>query len=85
MQRRYRLTRETFIARGLEQNAIERKLGIPAETQIDPEQAWTSLYGRRKYVYLTLENALVQYGGDGLIIDDEMNNGLYPSPGNLDG
>ncbi len=85
MQRRYRLTRETFISRGLEQNAVERKMGIPAAVQIDPEQAWVTLYGKRQWVYLTLENALVQYGGSGLIIDDEVNNGLYPSPGNLDG
>lgn len=78
MQSRYRLTRDKFIQRGLEQNAEERRrLGIPAEVQQDPEQAWTALYGTRKWVYLDLDGSLIQYGGKGQIVDDEVGNGNY--------
>lgn len=78
MIRRYKLTRDKFIQRGLEQNAIERQeLGIPQAIQTDPEQAWASLYGTRKWVYLDLDNTPVQFGGSPLIVDDEVGNGLY--------
>lgn len=64
MTYRRRLSRDTFIQRGIEQNAEERKrLGIPAALQTDPQQAWEALYGRRQYVYLELDTSLVQYGG----------------------
>lgn len=78
MTERRRLTRDTFIARGLKQNAAERRrLGVPASIQQDPEQAWQALYGNRKWVYLELDRSLVQFGGPGLIVNDEVGNGPY--------
>lgn len=81
MTERYRLYRDTFIRRGLEQNALERKmLGLPAQLQTDPEQAWVALYGNRKWVYLELDKTPIYFGGDAQIVGDEVGNGPYPGP-----
>lgn len=79
MTERRKLTRDLFIQRGLEQNEMERRrFGYPAWLQTDPEEAWQALYGNRKYVYLELDRSLMQFGGSGLIVDDEAGNGIYP-------
>lgn len=79
MTERRKLTRDLFIHRGMEQNELERRrFGIPRCLQIDPEQAWEELYGKRKFVYLELDRSMVQFGGSGMIVDDESGNGPYP-------
>lgn len=77
MNERRKLTRELFIKRGHEQNAADRRMGIPAMLQIDPEEAWHSLYGKRAWVYLELDRSGVPFGGSPLIVDDELGNGNY--------
>lgn len=78
MTHRTKLTREDFIAKGIKQNAWERRtLGVPAQIQIDPEQAWEALYGRRGYVYLEVDRSLVPFGGKPMIVDDDVGNGFY--------
>jgi hypothetical protein len=75
---RQKVTRETFIKKGMKQNEVERmRLGIPVELQIDPEEAWHALYGSRKWVYLEVDRSWESYGGPALIVDDDVGNGFY--------